>query len=201
MKHPWMPLFWGDFLANTMDLSAQEAGAYLFLIAHAWEHDGQIPADRIRLARIAHVRADQWNRVWKGIKKFFMLTSSITPSDVTPSQCYTHSRVIEELQRLEQISNKRKDANRQMRSKSPANAGAYAGAKAPLSTSTSRSKNLSNGKEGREGSPVREFYASFASAELEAWEAYERTTKVTFPRDKQGGWTFPTQWPPTKGDA
>src|SRR5207342_2665701 len=56
MKYPWMPLFWGDFLANTMHLSAQEAGAYLFLIAHAWEHDGEIPGEKVRLARIAHVR-------------------------------------------------------------------------------------------------------------------------------------------------
>ena len=59
MKYPWMPLFWGDFLANTMHLSAQEAGAYLFLIAHAWENEGKIPADKVRICRIAHLRQDQ----------------------------------------------------------------------------------------------------------------------------------------------
>ena len=43
MKYQFMPVFWGDFLANTMDLTAQEVGAYLLLIAHAWEHDGRVP--------------------------------------------------------------------------------------------------------------------------------------------------------------
>jgi hypothetical protein len=41
------------------------------------------------------------------------------------------------------------------------------------------------------------FHADFGSAELEAWDAYGRATKgVDYPRDKRGGWTFPTQWPP-----
>lgn len=40
------------------------------------------------------------------------------------------------------------------------------------------------------------FYASFSSKELEAWEAYERTSGKKHPRDRSGGWRFPTQWPP-----
>lgn len=44
------------------------------------------------------------------------------------------------------------------------------------------------------------FYASFSSPELEAWNAYERTIRKTSPRDKRGGWTFPTQWPPNNNE-
>lgn len=41
------------------------------------------------------------------------------------------------------------------------------------------------------------FYASFTSAELDAWNAYGRRTKgLNYPQDKRGGWFFPTQWPP-----
>jgi len=41
------------------------------------------------------------------------------------------------------------------------------------------------------------FHADFGSAELDAWDAYGRATKgINYPRDKLGGWTFPTQWPP-----
>lgn len=41
------------------------------------------------------------------------------------------------------------------------------------------------------------FLASFGSAELDAWEAYGRTVLgKTFPRNKEGGWRFPTRWPP-----
>jgi uncharacterized protein YdaU (DUF1376 family) len=126
VKYPWMPLFWGDFLANTMHLSAQEAGAYLFLIAHAWEHEGQIPADHSRLARIAHVRHEWWPRVWKVLENFF----EPTPSSVTHMCGYTHVRVTAELHRLGKISSKRKAAAEQMHGKSNGFA----------STSTSRSK-------------------------------------------------------------
>ena len=135
MKYPWMPLFWGDFLANTMHLSAQEAGAYLFLIAHAWENEGEIPAEHARLCRIAHVRQEWWKRVWKTLEPFF------EPRAVGTHMCgYTHVRVTAELDRLGKISNKRKAAAVQMHSKSTRFA----------STSTSRSKDKedANGKAG-----------------------------------------------------
>ena len=42
-----------------------------------------------------------------------------------------------------------------------------------------------------------QFYATFGSAELAAWDDYGRQTKRgTYPRDKRGGWHFPSQWPP-----
>jgi hypothetical protein len=41
------------------------------------------------------------------------------------------------------------------------------------------------------------FYARFGSAELDAWDAYGRLNKgSTYPKDKRGGWTFPSRWPP-----
>lgn len=41
------------------------------------------------------------------------------------------------------------------------------------------------------------FYASFTSAELEAWDNYRLNREGTdWPRDKKGGWWFPTRWPP-----
>lgn len=42
----------------------------------------------------------------------------------------------------------------------------------------------------------RGFYAAFCSAELAAWERYGRSQGRNYPRDKRGGWYFPTQWPP-----
>lgn len=41
------------------------------------------------------------------------------------------------------------------------------------------------------------FYASFTSAEREAWDAYGKATRGRdYPRDRAGGWFFPTRWPP-----
>lgn len=41
------------------------------------------------------------------------------------------------------------------------------------------------------------FYAPISSPQLEAWDDHrKRTEGKTYPRDKAGGWTFPTEWPP-----
>jgi hypothetical protein len=43
---------------------------------------------------------------------------------------------------------------------------------------------------------VGKFYAQAGSPELEAWSAYERRIGKSGPRDKSGGWGFPSRWPP-----
>jgi uncharacterized protein YdaU (DUF1376 family) len=143
MKYPWMPLFWGDFLANTMHLSAQEAGAYLFLIAHAWEHEGEIPTEPVRLARIAHVRQDQWKKVWPALENFFERNRGGLSIGRPTDQWYTHRRVTDELRRLGKISNERKAAAMQMHRKSTRFAYANGGAKGMLTTSRSKTESSS----------------------------------------------------------
>ena len=50
----------------------------------------------------------------------------------------------------------------------------------------------------QEKTPVTGFYAKFtAEAELKAWDAYGLKTRGrAYPRDRHGGWYFPTRWPP-----
>lgn len=46
-----------------------------------------------------------------------------------------------------------------------------------------------------EGSPPG-FYAAFGAPELDAWDAYRMDFEGRkYPRDKRGGWSFPTRWP------
>lgn len=41
------------------------------------------------------------------------------------------------------------------------------------------------------------FYAKFGSEEQDAWDAYAKAKNgKTFPRDRNGGWRFPSRWPP-----
>jgi hypothetical protein len=42
------------------------------------------------------------------------------------------------------------------------------------------------------------FYAPFGSPQLEAWD---KTKVGGYPRDKHGGWRFPTEWPPKQEAA
>lgn len=56
-----------------------------------------------------------------------------------------------------------------------------------------------------EGTPrlvASNFYAKAGSAELEAWDAHWRLTKgKSAPRDKHGGWYFPTEFPTNERSA
>jgi len=120
LKYPWMPLFNGDLLADTMHLSAQEFGAYMLLIIHAWKNDGRVPRDRV--AQIARVRHDQWPKVFKQLEPYFQWDT-----DSVSHRVYgTSSRVVDELHHATEISNKRKDAALQMHNKRRANADANA---------------------------------------------------------------------------
>jgi uncharacterized protein YdaU (DUF1376 family) len=65
-----MPLYVGDYLADTAHLRTIEHGAYLLLIMHYWRTGG-LPDDDGSLARIARMRLTEWHRVRPVIEAFF----------------------------------------------------------------------------------------------------------------------------------
>ncbi len=60
---PWMPIYWGDYLADTRDLSTLQHGAYLLLMAHSWCHSGRLPTDERQLATIAGLSVREWRKI------------------------------------------------------------------------------------------------------------------------------------------
>jgi uncharacterized protein YdaU (DUF1376 family) len=133
-------MFWGDFFANTLHLTAQELGAYTALIGHAWEHDGEIAVRDLQ--RIARVSNFYWRKIRPRLEQFF--STSMDPNN------WIHERVQSELTKAAEISNKRKDAALQMHSKSKANGHAHT----PPSTTTTTFTDASLGKGSKE--PDRE---------------------------------------------
>jgi uncharacterized protein YdaU (DUF1376 family) len=87
MSQAWMPMYWGDYLRDTRDLTTLQHGAYLLLIAHYWQH-GKLPTDEHRLAVIAGVSFKKWKAIREPIADKF-------------EEGWTHKRVAQELIRLE----------------------------------------------------------------------------------------------------
>ena len=109
---PWMPLYIGDYLADTTHLGALQSGAYLHLIMHYWQHGG-LPDDEAAIARIARLTPTEWRRVRPTLAAFFY-------------DGWKHKRIDEELAHAADVSSKRRASALQKASKSSANASAIA---------------------------------------------------------------------------
>lgn len=57
----WMPLYIGDYLADTIRLTAEQHGAYLLLLMEHWMR-GPIPDDDEVLSQITRLPIDRWNK-------------------------------------------------------------------------------------------------------------------------------------------
>jgi uncharacterized protein YdaU (DUF1376 family) len=130
MKRNWMPLYIPDFLADTMQLSAAETGAYLCLIMDYWLHDG-LPDDDAKLAQIARLPIAAWRKMRPTIAAFFY-------------DGWRHKRIDAELAKMITTSIRRTDAARTAGNQSAINA-AIARERARTSgngTSTSRQRRV-----------------------------------------------------------
>lgn len=100
---PSMPLWTGDYLADTQDLSAEEHGVYMLLLMAAWRSpDATLPNDDQRLARMAKVGIKKWRKLRPVMERFFTVGDGVI----------WQKRLVEERQKVEnQRAQKRGAAN------------------------------------------------------------------------------------------
>lgn len=67
----WMPLYVGDYLADTIALSCEEHGAYFLLLMDYWRRQGPLPDDDVKLARIVRLPMKRWLVLRPSIAEFF----------------------------------------------------------------------------------------------------------------------------------
>lgn len=58
----WMPIYIGDYMADTMHLSTEEHGAYFLLIMHYWRN-GKIKNDQKTIKNITKISAKKCDRI------------------------------------------------------------------------------------------------------------------------------------------
>jgi uncharacterized protein YdaU (DUF1376 family) len=93
-----MPIYWGDYLRDTRDLTTLQHGAYLLLIGHYWQHEG-LPSDERQLAAIAGLGVVKWRAIQAPIAAKF-------------GEGWKHKRIDAELEQAERKINQRIIAGR-----------------------------------------------------------------------------------------
>lgn len=58
----WMPMYWGDYLADTLHLTTFQHGCYVLLIAAYWQRGKPLPADPAYLASVCKTSKDKLAR-------------------------------------------------------------------------------------------------------------------------------------------
>lgn len=71
-KLPYLPLFFGDFLASTAEWEGEERALYLLLLGHQWSI-GSLPADAEKLRRISGWSAKTFRDAWPTVSSKFEL--------------------------------------------------------------------------------------------------------------------------------
>jgi len=102
-SRPWMPMYWGDYRKDTLDLTLDEHGAYLLLLMLAWNSKtGSLPNDmkwlKRSLASCANdMHGNRFNRLVPPILKRFFIFDSV-------ADCWWHKRIQIEREKSEKIS-------------------------------------------------------------------------------------------------
>lgn len=97
----WMPLYIGDYLADTSRLTTEQHGAYLLLLMDYWRN-GPPPDDDEVLASITRLNAQQWRKHAAALRAFFTVDGGT----------WTQKRAESERQRAAGVNGKRAESGK-----------------------------------------------------------------------------------------
>jgi uncharacterized protein YdaU (DUF1376 family) len=159
-KDLWMPIYIGDYLADTGHLTTTQHGAYLLLLMHYWRKR-ELPTEDKQLAAIAKLPLRIWLDSKETIQDFFY-------------DGWKHKRIEAELQTRREVAEKRAAAGYKGGMRTQMNH-MLRGANAPVclskthtqrnitSTESGDGKGLGEGREDRSAIPVSSELAASVS--------------------------------------
>lgn len=102
----WMPLYIGDYLADTMHLTTRQHGAYLLLLMHAWRNKACIPHSAEAQAAIVRTPLKEWLKDRDSVMQFF------SEDPTGEGHYFHHQRVDKELSVAEAMTEQRSKAGK-----------------------------------------------------------------------------------------
>lgn len=99
---PYMKLYIADYHGDTTHLDCREHGAYLLLLMAMWRAGGKLPADDVKLAKLAKLPADDWAEIRDTILAFFKRRGGQI----------SHKRILSEIAHYDDVIVKRKTAGK-----------------------------------------------------------------------------------------
>jgi uncharacterized protein YdaU (DUF1376 family) len=71
VTQPFLPLFFGDFLASTAEWSGEERALYLLALSYQWSM-GSLPVDQKRIAKLVDYERRAFDGLWETVSKKFV---------------------------------------------------------------------------------------------------------------------------------
>lgn len=101
-SNAFMPLYVGDYLADTTMLTMEQHGAYLLLIMTYWRNRGPLPDTDEGLAMAVRASSSQWKKLRPTLERFFTVEGGL----------WKHKRIDDELQKADEKYAARVEASR-----------------------------------------------------------------------------------------
>jgi len=96
----WMPLYVGEYLADTTNLNTEQHGAYFLMLLAAWKRGGKLPNEDGQLASITKLTPARWKAHKAILTELFTVEGAFL----------THKRVTSERVKAQAISEKKAEA-------------------------------------------------------------------------------------------
>lgn len=93
----WMPLYVGEYLADTTNLNTEQHGAYFLMLLAAWKRGGKLPYDDGQLTSITKLSPARWKAHRSILLELFRIEGD----------ALLHKRVTEEREKAQLISDKK----------------------------------------------------------------------------------------------